>query len=131
MEDYFSDGRISPALGQGHVKLSHQLSLDNVLLVPRFPVSLSPVQRLCYSLNCKVNFTKTGCVFRNVTNQVELVLISRKDLYYLVMNKLVPTSFAAKSSQLSAQQYHNKLGHPRLHKLPVLFPRFNSLSSLN
>lgn len=22
MEDYFSDGRISPALGQGHVKLS-------------------------------------------------------------------------------------------------------------
>lgn len=67
-----ADGSSTPALGQGRVDLTPDLSLDNVLLVSAFPTSLLSVKKLCDYLHCCAVFTKSVCLFQDVVSQKEL-----------------------------------------------------------
>lgn len=118
-----------PAIGHGRVELSKYLYLDDVLLVSSLPINLLSVQRLCSSLNCTAHFTKSGCVFQVVAPQMETGRgYSSRGLYYLVLNNPASTPYAAQSSQLTAHQWHSKLGHPSLPKLQVMIPSLKSSS---
>lgn len=72
-------------LGIGSVHLTHNLFLDDVLLVSTFPTSVILIEELCSSLNCVVLFTKSTCLFQTVGCQPEHGCSYSKDgLYFLL-----------------------------------------------
>lgn len=69
------------ALGQGRVYLTDSLVLDEVSLVPSFPISLLSLKKLT-SLKYQVSFTNSMCVFQDVaTSRVLGHGISKQGLW--------------------------------------------------
>lgn len=115
----------------------HTFSLRNILHVPSLSTNLLSVKKFVADNNCSLTFDKTHFVIQDkVTNIVLHHGLSKNGLYPIQACSSQPCSdlaslFAASSI---APLWHNRLGHPDLHSLNIVFQNFllhNKLSHLH
>lgn len=58
------DGSLSKVIGTGSVKISKDLTLNSILLVPRLNCNLLSVSKLTRDLNCVTKFSPNSCEFQ-------------------------------------------------------------------
>lgn len=123
-----ADGSQSIITGIGNSSLLPTLSLDSVLHVPRFPLSLLSVSQLTKKLDCTITFSSSSCTLQD--RQTRRIFGSGTEsggLYYFDNNP-ISTSFTVTTPSL--HQLHYQLGHPSLPRLQHLYPQFRHVSRL-
>jgi hypothetical protein len=104
--------------------------LSSVLHIPSFHVNLLSVSYLTKTLDCKVEFFPTHCVFQDLkSGKVIGSGRQQNDLYLLEDNRRIPSvdtnrAFTGESLDVNKEilQWHQRLGHPSFFALERLFP---------
>ena len=60
-----ADGSLTTVAGLGDIQITSQLTLKNVLHVPKLSTNLLSIQKLTHDLNCAVIFYPTHCEFQD------------------------------------------------------------------
>jgi len=63
-----ANGSFSAIAGKGSVVLSPELSLENVLPVPKLSCNLMSVSKLTEDANCQTNFFLSHCIFQDLNS---------------------------------------------------------------
>ncbi|KAL0397063.1 UNVERIFIED_CONTAM: Retrovirus-related Pol polyprotein from transposon TNT 1-94 [Sesamum calycinum] len=105
----------------GTVKLTSNITLENVLFVPQFSVNLLSVSQLCHQKRYQLLFTQNGCVLQDQDTKDSLVMgVLFRRLYIYKQDQRVPTEFSnnsfhnvscSASFHCSVSVWHNRLGH--------------------
>ena len=134
-----ADGSLSKVAGTGSVRVSKNITLDSVLLVPKLNCNLLSISKLTRDLNCVTKFGLNLCEFQ--------VLDSRKTignakmcsgLYLLEVNdppqgsthhsdcsvssSPISLSVSQSNNDSAVMLWHYRLGHPNFLYLEKLFP---------
>ncbi|KAH9763832.1 retrovirus-related pol polyprotein from transposon RE1 [Citrus sinensis] len=126
-----TNGTTTSVIGEGSLRLTNELNLDAVLIVPSLDYNLLSVSQLTTYLSCVVIFWPDRCVFKDIqTKQTIGYGIRRGNLYYLEMSstntgKLSPALVAdssIKKGKLEIWLWHRRLGHVSFGYLKKLFP---------
>ncbi|KAF3772684.1 GLE1 protein, partial [Nymphaea thermarum] len=119
-----SDGRLSPVLGYGDVKLSQSMTISHVLYAPDFPSHLLSVKQLTTELHCRVIFDPGSCSFQDLQTGKTIGGGYEKGGVYILS---APMGLAATSStsEPTVFQWHLRLGHPSVPKLRSLLPNLS------
>ena len=114
------NGSSMEACYRGQVKLSKDLSIDNVLYLPKFAVNLISVSKLCREQNCKLEFEADICIIqaKNTLRKIGLAK-ERHGLYYLETDEKHKVSVSNISASLESHGehvpdgvlWHLRLGH--------------------
>lgn len=128
-----ADGRYAPTYGKGNVQLTHDLTLEDVLLVPTFPTILLSVHKLCTQRKCQVISILFNVHFMNWMESRKQIGhgFNRGKLYYFPIKQQAVTNVVGVSSMPNAMQWLSRLGHPHLNKLKVLVPNLGNVSHFN
>jgi hypothetical protein len=116
----FGDNSKGKVLGLGKVAISHDSSIQNVMLVESLGYNLLSVSRLA-DFGFNVLFTKVDCqVFRQDNHKMVFTGIRRGDLYIVDFTKRSKprTCLIAKSSK--GWLWHRRLGHVGMRNLDKL-----------
>lgn len=92
-----------PSLWKRHVQLTHDLTLEDVLLIPTFPTSLLSVYKLCAQRNCQVIFNPFQCVFHDAVSRKQIGHgFIRGKLYYFPIKQQAVSNVVGVSSMSTA-----------------------------
>ena len=100
-----ANGTTTSVIGEGSLRLTNELNLDTVLIVPSLDYNLLSVSQLTTYLSCVVIFRPDHCMFKDIqTKQTIGYGIRRGNLYYLEMSstnteKLSPALVADSSME--------------------------------
>lgn len=111
---FLPNGQTSFVTHKGNVKLTSDITLQDVLCVPTFKFHLISVSKLARDTQWCISFLSNVCIFQYlVMKKVKGIGRVQENLYKLV---LPATQSAVLSSQLisPAQLWHNRLGHSPL-----------------
>lgn len=104
------DGGQAEIRNIGSIKLSHDLSLDKVLYVPKFRVNLLSVSKLTRALCCIMTFYPDFCVVQDMDTRRVIGLGKHFDgLYYLTPRQ---NPHLANHIHHTTSLWHRRLGHP-------------------
>ena len=119
-----ADGSSAPIMGCGIVSCTSSLSLNPVLHVPNFPLSLLSVSSITKSLNCRAVFEPTFCVFQELKSGRVLGTGTERDGLYYLDNKVAPLALSTVSTSNTDELLllHHRLGHPSFQSLGRMFP---------
>lgn len=96
------------------MKLSNDITIDNVLHVPNFQLNLLSISKLTQSLGCKVTF----CVMQDLTTKKPIGQRRQTNgLYHLMENQSPRLCNAAHHT---SNIWHKRLGHPSIHPVQLL-----------
>jgi hypothetical protein len=115
------NGNTTEANCRGQIRLTQELSIDNVLYLPQFAVNLISVSKLIKEHNCILQFEADKCTIqeRNTLRKIGLAE-ERNGLYYLktdAENHQVSVSSVSASEKLHKEHvpdgvlWHLRLGH--------------------
>ena len=86
-----ADGSLTTVAGLGDIQITSQLTLKNVLHVPKLSTNLLSIQKLTHDLNCVVIFYPTHCEFQDQNTGKMIGRAKEKaGLYYLETENQVP-----------------------------------------
>ncbi|XP_074302004.1 uncharacterized protein LOC141633426 [Silene latifolia] len=124
------DGTVKIVHKAGKLRLTAQLLLHNVLIVPDFKVNLLFVGKLLETANLVVHFTENACYFQDLSSKVNCVVAKKiGGLYRLHMSPEffwqhknwhtadVASSFSYTANKTSVELFHARLGHTSKDKL--------------
>ena len=126
-----ADGSLSAIAGIGDVKLSNNLTLFNVLHVPKLSCNLISVSKLTATLNCTANFFSSYCLFQNPALGTMIGSARECGGLYVLDEGTFMNKGAQQSSCLQVASdfkndeiylWHFRLGHANFHYLKYLFP---------
>ncbi|XP_020424441.1 uncharacterized protein LOC109950304 [Prunus persica] len=104
------DGGQAEIKNIGSIKLSHDMSLDKVLYVPKFHVNLLSVSKLTRALRCIVTFYPDFYVVQDMDMKRVIGLGKHFDgLYYLTPRQ---NPHLANHIHHATSLWHRRLGHP-------------------
>ncbi|XP_043725636.1 uncharacterized protein LOC122672203 [Telopea speciosissima] len=125
-----ADGSFIPVTGHEDIPLSSDLSLSDVLHVPKLPPNLLSISQLTKTLNCSITFHPSHCVIQDLATKMTIGGGHEKgDLYYFDLAS-TSTAAVATSSGVSPLHWHYRLGHPSLSMLRHLVPSCKSISRI-
>jgi len=104
------DGGQAKIKNIGSIKLSHELSLDKVLYVPKFRVNLLSVSKLTRALRCIVIFYPNFCIVQDMDTRRTIGLGKHFDGLYYLTPKHNP--HLANHIHRTSSLWHQRLGHP-------------------
>ena len=86
--------------GEGVVQVSSQLSLENVLFVPDFPVNLLSISAITKQLHCYVTFFPFHCTFQDLLQTGRRIGLDpeRGNGVYLLVSDDIPLELASVAS---------------------------------
>jgi hypothetical protein len=114
------NGSVIEACYRGQVKLFRDLSIDNVLYLPKFAVNLISVSKLCREQNCKLHFEADICIIQEKNTLRKIGLAEeRGGLYYLKTDERHQVSVSNVSAPMEVHNkhvpdgvlWHLRLGH--------------------
>ncbi|XP_071714003.1 uncharacterized protein [Rutidosis leptorrhynchoides] len=111
----------------GNLKLSDQITLYDVLVVPGYCVSLLSVSKIAMDSNLRISFDKAKCYIQDsVTRTVKGTGSLSGGLYMFddAQHASVKCNFSAMSCE-STMLWHSRLGHPSQPVLHVLKHKLN------
>ena len=111
-----TDNSSCPILNEGVVHAFSSLSLDHVLHVLKFSISLLSISQISKSHNCSVIFFPTYCAFQDLQTRMRIGLgFKRGGLYYLDNDaSFCGLAMIPSPSSVSPLLWHYRLGHPSL-----------------
>jgi hypothetical protein len=100
------NGNLIPVTSTGTAHLSHNLSLNNVLVSPSLIKDLISVRQFTTDNNCSVEFDPFGCSVKDLPTRREIIRCDSSGPLYPL--RLPASALHASSSSL----WHQRLGHP-------------------
>ena len=131
-----ADGSLSTVTGIGRVIISETLTLNQVLLVPKFSCNLLSISKLTRDLNCVAKFSSSHCLFQDLASGMMIGNAKEsKGLYWFRAagkqdSQAHHVSFSDPRLNLSLDSnkestimlLHYRLGHPNFMYLSKMFP---------
>ncbi|XP_068644645.1 uncharacterized protein [Aristolochia californica] len=115
-------------LDKGSSSLTASILLQDVLIVPQFPLNLLSISQLTKQSNCSVTFSPSSCTFQDqTTKQVIGGGHEKGGLYYFTL--LLVAAISSTTSE--AQLWYNRLGHSSISSLRSLVPFLKYFSTFN
>ncbi|XP_073067135.1 uncharacterized protein [Primulina eburnea] len=113
------NGSMVPSTHIGSVKLSSDLTLENVLYVPHFKFNLLSISSLTKQISCSVTFLSDSCQIQ-VLNQSKMIGMGKRmgDLY--IFSPLPVLSTVCNVSSSKSSLWHYRMGHASFPQLSVL-----------
>uniref|UniRef100_A0A803MBX8 Uncharacterized protein n=1 Tax=Chenopodium quinoa TaxID=63459 RepID=A0A803MBX8_CHEQI len=117
----------------GHVKLTDQITLQNVLFVPDFKYNLISVHKLCKDMDCELHFTHDKCFVHSQRGRSILLGSLKAGLYNVddqaseSLNKVQDHRHSCNAVCLAAvddaKLWHLRLGHLPFRQLKIAYPK--------
>jgi hypothetical protein len=134
-----ADGSFCSVAGTSSIACTSNFQLSSVLHILSFPISLLSVTYLTKTLDCKIKFFPTHCVFQDLNTGKVIGSGRQQDGFYLLEDSghitSIDTNRAFSSKSLDANeeiiQWHRRLGHPSFFVLERLFPSLFKQSQPN
>ena len=125
-----ADGSLTTVAELRDIQITSQLTLKNVLHVPKLSTNLLSIQKLTHDLNCVVIFYPTHCEFQDQnTGKMIGRAKERAGLYYLEtvnQSKSVQDgqslSYLSTTNKKAVLLNHYRFGHPSFNVLKTMFP---------
>ena len=121
------DGKNIVAVKEGDAKLTNNITLTNVLFVPKLHCNLISVSQLSDDLNCCVITNSSQCTIQDLHTREVIGTGDRRDgLYFLREDTMVQVvSAVLVNNSSSLELWHSRLGHPS-EKVVKWLPFFNN-----
>ena len=123
-----ANGSAASVVGSGSVDITSDISLTNVLCLPKFPFNLLSVSKITRAYNCGVFFFPGYCVFQDLLTKKIFGRGYESDGLY-VLDEQISRPIAT-AATITPHQLHCRLGHPSLKSLQKLCPSLRSLPQL-
>ena len=78
----FVDGSLTTVAGQGDILINRNLTLKDVLHVPKLCTNLVSIQKLTHDANCRVIFYPFFCEFQEKESRKMIGRVRVKDGFY-------------------------------------------------
>ncbi|KAF3776297.1 hypothetical protein EJ110_NYTH48625 [Nymphaea thermarum] len=119
-----ADGRWSPIMGYGDIKISQSMTIPNVLYAPKFPTNMLSVGQLINDLHCRVTFDSGLCLFQDLQTE-KTIGGGYKKVGICFLSDPMGIAASSITSLSSSFQWHLRLGHPSVSKLHHLLPHLS------